>query len=361
MSTTTVPADQVPVDEAAVGALVEQALGDFGSVLQAALVVVGDRLGLYGALAGADPLTSAELAERTGTVERNVREWLAAQAAAGYVTHVGDGRFTLSPEQAEVLTNADSPAFVMGGFQLTVAAAKSDEHLTEAMRTGRGIGWHQHHHDLFHGTERFFRPGYKANLVPSWLPALDGVVAKLERGALVADVGCGHGASTVLMAEAFPGSTFVGFDYHDASIQAARQAAAEAGVTDRVSFEVASAKELSGSGYDLVCYFDCLHDMGDPVGALVHARQALADDGTILLVEPYAGDAIDDNLNPVGRVFYAASSLLCTPASQSQEVGRALGAQAGEAQLRAVAEEAGFTRVRRAAETPFNLVLEIRK
>jgi SAM-dependent methyltransferase len=359
MSTTTI--DPASIDEAALGALVEQALGDFGSVLQAALVVVGDRLGLYRALAGADPLTPAELADRTGTVERNVREWLAAQAAAGYVTHVGDGRFTLSPEQAEALTNEDSPAFVLGGFQLTVAAAKADEHLTEAMRTGRGIGWHEHHHDLFHGTERFFRPGYKANLVQSWLPALDDVVAKLEAGASVADVGCGHGASTTLMADAFPRSTFVGFDYHDASIDAARATAAASGLADRVRFEVASAKTFTGTGYDLVCFFDCLHDMGDPVGALVHTREALADDGTILLVEPYAGDAVDDNLNPIGRVFYAASSLICTPASQSQEVGRALGAQAGEAQLRAVAEEAGFTRIRRAAETPFNLILEVRK
>lgn len=357
MTTTDTPV----IDEATLQGLVEQAVGDFGSVLQAALVVVGDRLGLYRALAGAGAVTPTELAERTGTVERNIREWLAAQAAAGYVTYVGDGRYALSPEQAEILTNEDSPAFVLGGFQAMTAAAKADEKLTEAMRTGTGLGWHEHHHDLFHGTERFFRPGYKANLVESWLPALDGVVAKLAAGGSVADVGCGHGASTVLMAEAFPSSTLVGFDYHEGSIEAARQAAAAAGVGERASFAVASAKTFPGSGYDLVCFFDCLHDMGDPVGALLHTREALAADGTVLLVEPFAGDSVEDNLNPIGRVFYAASSLICTPASQHQEVGRALGAQAGEAQLRAVAEEAGFSRVRRAAETPFNLILELRR
>ena len=349
------------IDEARLGALVEQAVGDFGSALQAALVVVGDRLGLYRGLAEGGSQTPAELAARTGTVERNVREWLAAQAAGGYVHFDGDGRYSLSPEQTEALTNADSPAFLIGGFQAMTAAAKADEKLTDAFRTGTGVGWHEHHHDLFHGTERFFRPGYKANLVQSWLPALDGVVAKLDAGATVADVGCGFGASTIIMAEAFPASTFVGFDYHEPSVDAARKEAAAAGVGDRARFEVAAAKAYGGSGYDLVCYFDCLHDMGDPVGALAHTRRALADDGTVLLVEPYAGDTVADNLTPVGRVYYAASSLICTPASQSQEVGRALGAQAGEAQLRAVAEEAGFTRIRRAAETPFNLVLELRR
>ena len=348
------------LDEARLGTLVEQAVGDFGSVLQAALVVVGDRLGLYRALAEGGSQTPAELAARTGTVERNVREWLAAQAAGGYIRFDGTGRYSLTPEKTEALTNDDSPAFLIGGFQAMTAAAKSDEKLTEAFRTGAGLGWHEHHHDLFHGTERFFRPGYKANLVTSWLPALEGVVAKLESGATVADVGCGFGASTIIMAEAYPTSSFVGFDYHEPSIEAARKEAAAVGVGERVRFEVAAAKAYRGSDYDLVCYFDCLHDMGDPVGALAHTRRALADDGTVLLVEPYAGDSVAENLTPVGRVFYAASSLICTPASQSQEVGRALGAQAGEAQLRAVAEEAGFTRVRRAAETPFNLVLELR-
>jgi SAM-dependent methyltransferase len=347
------------IDETKLNALVEQAVGDFGATLTAALIVVGDRLGLYEALAQGGPQTPDELAARTGTVERNVREWLAAQAASGYVTYA-DGRYSLSPEQAEALTNDDSPAFVLGGFQAMAAAARAVDTLTDRFRTGEGMGWHEHHHDLFRGTERFFRPGYKANLVQSWIPALEGVQHKLESGARVADVGCGYGASTVIMAEAFPKSTFVGFDYHPASIEAARKAAAQAGVADRVGFEVASATEIAGDAFDLICYFDCLHDMGDPVGALTRAREALAPDGTVLLVEPFAGDSVEENLNPVGRVFYAASTLICTPASQSQEVGRALGAQAGEGQLRTVAAEAGLTRFRRAAETPFNLVLEAR-
>jgi 2-polyprenyl-3-methyl-5-hydroxy-6-metoxy-1,4-benzoquinol methylase len=347
------------IDETKLGALVEQAVGDFGSTLNAALVVVGDRLGLFEGLVEGGPQTPTELAERTGTVERNVLEWLNAQAAAGYVTY-GDGRYSLSPEQAEALTNPDSPAFVLGGFQAMSAAARSIDTLTDRFRTGTGMAWHEHHDDLFHGTERFFRPGYNANLVQAWLPALDGVEAKLDSGARVADVGCGHGASTIIMARAFPKSTFVGFDYHEESIVAARKAASEAGVSDRVGFEVASAKELGGQDYDLICYFDCLHDMGDPVGALVHARERLAADGTILLVEPRAGDDVTENLNPVGRVFYAASTLICTPASQSQEVGLALGAQAGPARLGEVADAAGFGRFRVAAETPFNLVLEVR-
>lgn len=357
---------EVHIDEERLGALVEQALGDLGSVLQGALIVIGDRLGLYVALRDGGSQTPNELAESTGTAERNIREWLAAQAAAGYVRYDGDGRYSLTPEQVVALTDEDSPAFMIGGFQLVTAAAKADEKLTAAMRTGTGLGWHEHHHDLFPGTERFFRPGYQANLVSSWLPALDGVVAKLEQGAHVADVGCGHGASTLIMAQAYPNSTFVGFDYHDASIDVARKNAASAGVADRARFEVASALDFTspssaGGVYDLVCFFDCLHDMGDPVGALVHTRQALADDGTVLLVEPFAGDSVEENLNPIGRVFYAASSLICTPASQSQHVGRALGAQAGEAQLAEVAREAGFTKVRRAAETPVNLILELRK
>ena len=345
--------------------LVEQAVGDFGSVLNATLVVVGDRLGLYRAIAAVGSVTSAELAEYTGTAERNVREWLAAQSAAGYVTWdgrdaTGANRFSLSPEQREALTNDTSPAFLCGGFQVVTAAAKADEKLTEAFHTGAGVGWHEHHHDLFEGTERFFRPGYAASLVSSWLPALTGVMDKLQRGASVADVGCGHGASTVLMASAFPNSHFTGFDYHAPSIDSARTAAAGAGVASRTTFEVSPASTFGGNGYDLVCYFDCLHDMGDPVGALRHTREALRDDGTVMLVEPAAGDALEDNLNPVGRLFYAASSLICTPASQSQEVGRALGAQAGVAQLTAVANEAGFMNVRLAERTPFNIVLELR-
>ena len=247
-----------------------------------------------------------------------------------------------------------------GAFQLATALIKDEPKITEAFRTGKGVGWHEHNHDLFTGTERFFRPGYVANLVSSWIPALDGVQAKLEAGALVADVGCGHGASTILMAEAFPRSEFVGFDYHQASIEHAREAAAQAAVEDRVSFEIAPAKQYPGDGYDLVCMFDCLHDMGDPVGAAAHVLSTLTADGTWLIVEPYAGDRLEDNLNPVGRVYYGGSTLVCTPASRHQEVGLALGAQAGEARLREVVTAGGFTRFRRAAETPFNLVLEAR-
>ena len=355
---------QRTIDHDVLQALVGQAVGDFGSVLNAALVVVGDRLGLYKALAESGSTTSTELAERTGTVERNVREWLSAQAAAGFVTYDGpadDGdRWSMTPEQAEAFTNESSPAFLCGGFQVVTAAAKADEKITEAFRHGGGLGWHEHHHDLFRGTERFFRPGYAASLTSDWLPSLSGVVARLERGGKVADVGCGHGASTVLMAAAYPASVFTGFDYHAPSVEAARGAATAAGVADRTTFEVAGAGAFSGSGYDLVCFFDCLHDMGDPVGALQHTRRALSDDGVVMLVEPQAGDTVAENLNPIGRLFYAASSLICTPASQSQEVGRALGAQAGVARLTEVANEAGFTRVRTAASTPFNIVLELR-
>ena len=362
----TQPETRTEIDPERMQQLVEHAVGDFGSVLNAALVVVGDRLGLYRAMAVAGSTTSATLAEATGTTERNVREWLAAQSAAGYVTWdgrdaAGENRFSLSPEQREALTNDTSPAFLCGGFQVVTAAAKADEKLTEAFVSGNGLGWHEHHHDLFEGTERFFRPGYAASLVDQWLPALTGVVEKLQHGGKVADVGCGHGASTVLMAAAYPNSHVTGFDYHGPSIDAARSAANDAGVSDRTTFEVCAAGEFPGDGYDLVCYFDCLHDMGDPVGALRHTLQALAPDGTVMLVEPAAGDTLEDNLNPVGRLFYAASSLICTPASQSQEVGRALGAQAGAAQLTAVANEAGFTEVRVAARTPFNIVLELRR
>jgi SAM-dependent methyltransferase len=363
--------DSVPgaptVDPERLQALVERAVGDFGSVLNAALVVVGDRLGLYRALAERGPSTAVELAAATGTTERNVREWLSAQSAAGYVTYdgpVADGgadRFSLSPEQAEALTDENSPAFVAGGFQVVTAAAKADEKITAAFRNGGGVGWHEHHHDLFAGTERFFRPGYAANLVGSWLPALQGVLDRLRHGARVADVGCGHGASTVLMARAFPDSTFVGYDYHAPSIAAAHEAATAASVGN-AEFEVAAADGFGPAPYDLICYFDCLHDMGDPVGALRHARTSLAGNGVVMLVEPHAGDTLAENLNPVGRVFYAASTLICTPAAQSQSgnPGRALGAQAGERRLAEVARAAGFSRVRRAAETPFNLVLELR-
>jgi SAM-dependent methyltransferase len=340
--------------------LVHQAVGDFGSILTGALVVLGDRLDLYRHLADAGrPLTSAELATAAGCAERYVREWLNGQAASGYVTYA-DGRYALDEEQAIAFTDESSPACVIGGFQAMLAATRAIDRLTGAFRTGEGLGWHEHHDDLFRGTERFFRPGYNANLTTSWIPALEGVEDKLRRGAKVADVGCGHGASTVIMARAFPESTFTGFDYHAPSIDAARKAAAEAGVDDRVTFDVAPATEYPGTGYDLVGFFDCLHDMGDPTGAARHVLASLASDGTWLIVEPFANDDIAGNLNPVGRLFYSVSTLVCTPASLAQEVGTALGAQAGETRLRDVVTTAGFTRFRRAAETPFNLVLEAR-
>jgi SAM-dependent methyltransferase len=339
---------------------VGQAVGDFGSLLTGALVEIGDKTGLFRSLAEAGSVTPGELATRSGCSERYVREWLSGLAAAGYVAYDGDGRYSLPDAQAVALTDETSPAYVIGGFQLMLAATRAVPALVERFRTGEGLGWHEHDAELFQGTERFFKPGYSANLVQSWLPSLDGVVAKLEAGGKVVDVGCGHGASTIIMATAFPASTFVGFDYHAGSIEAARKAAADAGVADRCSFEVASATEYPGTGYDLVCHFDCLHDMGDPVSAAAHARASLAPDGTWLLVEPFANDDVHDNLNPIGRVFYAASTLICTPASLSQDVGAALGAQAGEARLREVAEAAGFSSFRRATETPFNLVFEAR-
>lgn len=340
--------------------LVHRAVGDFGSILTGALVVLGDRLDLYRHLADAGrPLTSAELAAAAGCAERYVREWLNAQAASGYVTYV-DGRYALDEEQATAFTDESSPACVIGGFQGMLAATRAVDRLTVLFRTGEGLGWHEHHDDLFRGTERFFRPGYLANLTTSWIPALEGVEDKLRRGAKVADVGCGHGASTIIMARAFPQSAFTGFDYHAPSIDAARKAAAQADVHDRVSFEVASARQYPGTGYDLVGFFDCLHDMGDPTGAARHVLTSLAPDGTWLIVEPFANDDTAANLNAIGRVFYSVSTLVCTPASLSQEVGTALGAQAGETRLREVVTAAGFTRFRRAAETPFNLVLEAR-
>lgn len=346
------------IDEAKLMDYVGQAVGDFGSLLTAALVNIGDKLGLFQALAGAGPVSAVELAKRTGTDERYVREWGHGLAAAGYVNLVGEGVFELDEEQAALFTDPLSPAYVVGGFQAMLAATRIVPRAIEAFRTGEGIGWDEHDTDLFSGTERFFRPGYQANLVQSWIPALDGVHEKLTTGGRVADVGCGHGASTIIMAQAYPKSLVWGFDYHPPSIETANAAAAEAGVADRVTFAVASGKDFPGEGYDLVCHFDCLHDMGDPVGAAAHARRALAPDGRWLLVEPFANDNAAENLNPVGRVFYSASTLICTPASRSQEVGAALGAQAGEGRLREVAEAAGFSSFRRAAETPFNIVLE---
>jgi SAM-dependent methyltransferase len=358
MSTIQEPA-AVDVDK--LMAFVFRAVDEVGATLNAALVVMGDRLGLYKAMAGAGPLTPAELAQSTGTAERYVREWLNAQAAGAFIDYDPDtGRYTLPAEQAIALTDESSPAYLPGFFQIALGSVLDSPRITEAARTGVGVGWHDHGHDVFEGCERFFRPGYNANLISAWLPALDGVVGKLERGATVADVGCGHGASTILMAQAFPRSNFTGSDYHEGSIETARQRAAEAGVSDRVRFETAAASSYSGQDYDLVTMFDCLHDMGDPAGAARHVRQSLAPDGTWMIVEPAAGDRVEDNLNPVGRAYYGFSTLLCTPASLSQEVGLALGAQAGEARIRGVVTSAGLSRFRRVSETPFNLVYEAR-
>jgi SAM-dependent methyltransferase len=338
-----------------------RAVGEVGATLGAALVVMGDKLGLYRALAGAGGLTPVELARRTAVSERYVREWLNAQAAGGYVEYdpIG-GTYTLPPEQTVALTDESSPAFLPGFFQIALGTVIDSPRITEAARSGEGVGWHEHNHDVFDGCERFFRPGYNASLIPSWLPALDGVVAKLQAGAKVADIGCGHGSSTILMAQAFPACTFVGSDYHEGSIDTARHRARDAGVSDRVRFETAAAVSDHGDGYDLVTMFDCLHDMGDPVGAARQVHRMLASDGTWMIVEPMAGDRVEDNLNPVGRAYYGFSTFLCTPASLSQEVGLALGAQAGEARIGDVVAGGGFTRFRRAAETPFNLVFEAR-
>lgn len=358
MATVTEP---VAIDGQKLEQFVFRAVDEVGATLNAALVVMGDKLGLYRALAGAGALTPVELARRTGVSERYIREWLNAQAAGGYVEYEPTGgSYTLPPEQAVALTDEQSPAYLPGFFQIAIGSVLDSPRITEAARSGDGVGWHEHNHDVFDGCERFFRPGYNANLVPSWLPALDGVVEKLAAGAKVADVGCGHGASTIVMAQAYPSSTFVGSDYHDGSIETARERAREAGVADRVRFEVASAGEHPGDGYDLVTMFDCLHDMGDPVGAARQVHRLLAADGTWLIVEPMAGDRVEDNLNPVGRAYYGFSTLLCTPASLSQDVGLALGAQAGEARIGDVVAAGGFTRFRRAAETPFNLVFEAR-
>ncbi|MGP7999523.1 MAG: methyltransferase domain-containing protein [Streptosporangiaceae bacterium] len=351
----------VAVDGDKLMQFVFRAVDEVGATLNSALVVLGDKLGLYRALAGAGPLAPAELAERTGTAERYVREWLNAQAAGGYVDYDPDtGRYTLPPEQTVALTDPDSPAYLPGFFQIAIGSVLDSPRIIEAARTGAGLGWHEHVTDVFDGCERFFRPGYNASLVSAWLPALDGVVAKLEAGAQVADVGCGHGSSTILMAQAYPNSSFTGSDYHQDSIETARRRAEAAGVADRVRFEVGPASAYTGTGYDLVTMFDCLHDMGDPVGAARHVHGTLKPDGTWMIVEPRAGDRVEDNLNPVGRAYYAFSTLLCTPASLSQDVGLALGAQAGAARIGDVAAAGGFSRFRQAAETPFNLVFEAR-
>jgi len=340
-------------------AFVGKAVGDFGALVNGALVVIGDRLGLYRAMVDGQPVTPVELAQRTGTDVRYVEEWLNAQAAGGYVTHDAEGRYRLPREHGVALTDETSPAFVVGGFQLGLASVRSSDTLTEAFRTGSGIGWGAHDADLYPGCERLFGPSYRAFLASTWIPALDGVHDRLVAGARVADIGCGYGTSTIVMAQAYPRSTFTGFDPHPGSVAAARRAGEEAGLGVRVRFEVAAGHEVPGT-YDLVTVCDALHDMGDPVGAARHLRSALATDGTLMVVEPLAGDAVDDNLHPVGAAYYAFSTFLCTAGSRSQPVGLALGAQAGERRLREVLTAAGFGHVRRVADSALNMVLEAR-
>jgi len=349
------------LDEDRLNALLGQAVGEFGATANAALVVIGDRLGLYKALAAGGPQTTQELAQRTDLSERYGREWSNAQAATGWIDYdAASGRYAMSPEQALMFADPESPAFVGGAFQLALGAAESREHIADAFRSGSGFGWGEHTHDVIEGCRRFFEPGYQANIVQAWIPALDGIHERLLRGGRVADVGCGQGASSIIIAKAYPNARVDGTDLHDGSIEDARRLAGEAGVGDRVTFSVAAADALPAEGYDLVTSFDCLHDMGDPAAVARHVRAALAPGGAWMIVEPRAGDSVPENLNPVGRAYYAFSTLLCTPSSLSQEGGLALGAQAGEARLREVLGSAGLTSVRRAAETPFNLVLEAR-
>ena len=336
-------------------------VNDLGAGMCAALTLAGEKLGLYKALADAGPITAAELATRTSTNERYIREWLAAQAANGYVEYdAKTDRFFFPAEHALLLANEDGPAYIPGAFHMLGSLFRDEHKITEAFRSGEGVGWHEHHGSLFEGVEKFFRPTYLHNLTSQWIPALEGVEDKLKSGASVADVGCGHGASAIVMAQAYPNSSVYGFDYHQASIEKARQRAEKAGVQHRAKFEVATAKDFEDRQYDLVCFFDCLHDMGDPVGAMKHVRETLDDEGTVMIVEPYANETLVENLNPVGRVYYAASTFICTPASKAQEVGVALGAQAPESKLREVVNAGGFKRFRRVAETPFNRVYEAR-
>jgi len=348
------------VDESRLMEFLHRFVVDFGATGAAGNVLAGEQLGLYRAMREG-PLLPAELAARTETTPRYVEEWLRGQAAGGYVEYdASTGRYFLTEEQTFTLTNPEGPVYLPGAFQFAVGALQALPRLVEAFRTGEGIGWHEHHPDVFAGCERFFRPGYVAHLVAEWLPALDGVPAALAQGGRVADIGCGHGASTLLMAQAFPRSHFVGSDYHAASVQVAGKRAAEAGLADRVRFEVAAADAFGGGPFDLVTSFDCLHDMGDPLGAARHVRESLAGDGTWMIVEPRAGDAVSDNLNPIGRAYYSLSTFLCVPSALSQDGGFALGAQAGEPAIAGIVARAGFTRFRRAAETPFNLVFEAR-
>jgi 2-polyprenyl-3-methyl-5-hydroxy-6-metoxy-1,4-benzoquinol methylase len=356
----------VAINPDKLNAFMGKLVGDLGAMASIGPMLIGEKLGLYKALykatSGAGPIAPADLAKATETNERYVREWLCAQAASGFVDYdPPTERFSMNEEQAAALALEESPFYFLGAVDVAVAMMRDEPKILEAFRTGKGVGWHEHDACLFRGTERFFRPGYMRHLLSEWIPALQGVKAKLESGATVADVGCGHGASTVLMAQAFPKSHFHGFDYHGPSIERARQSAEAAGVGSRCTFEIATAKDYPGKGYALVAFFDCLHDMGDPAGAARHVHSTLAEDGAWMVVEPFAHDKVEDNLNPIGRVFYAASTFICTPASRAQEVGLGLGAQAGEARLRKVISEGGFTHIRRAAETPFNMVLEARR
>jgi SAM-dependent methyltransferase len=350
----------VEIDQAKHEAFLAQAFGDLAACYGGVMVSLGDRLGLYDALNGAGPLTSAEVAERSGCAERYVREWLGSQVAAGYLEYDPDAAtYALPPEHAAVLADPDSPTLLTPAFNVPASMWHAEERAIRAFRTGEGVPWAAHHERLFCGVGAFYRNAYAGTLVPQWLPALDGVVERLEAGATVADVGCGHGHSTVLMAQAFPRSRFHGYDTHAESIAAARTHAAEAGVADRVTFSVANATGYAEEGFDLICFFDALHDMGDPVGAARQARAALADGGTVMIVEPYAADALEDNAGPIARLYYSASTVLCTAHALS-DGGHALGAQAGEERLADVFAQAGFGHWRRATETPFNLILEAR-
>ncbi|HDZ13787.1 hypothetical protein LCGC14_0731010 [marine sediment metagenome] len=348
------------LNEEKLNQLLGKVVTEMGAAANGPLVMLGDKLGLYKCLAQSGPMNSTELADETNTAERYVREWLSAQAASGYVTYHAESKsFSMTPEQAAVFGNPESPVFMGGAFYSVTSVYQDAPKMETAFKTGEGVAWGDHSNCLFCGTEKFFSPSYEANLISQWIPSLEGVEEKLKTGAKVADIGCGYAASTIIMAKAYPNSTFIGYDYHDKSIEHAKQKAKAEGLNN-VSFEVSTAKSFPGENYDLIMFFDCLHDMGDPVGACAHVKQALKPDGTCMIVEPFANDALEENLNPVGRAFYAFSTTLCTPCSLNQEVGLALGAQAGEKRLREVATSGGFSRFRRATETPFNLILEAR-
>ncbi len=348
------------LDEEKLHELLGKVVTEMGAAANGPLILLGDKLGLFESLALNGPMNSTELADETNTAERYVREWLSAQAASGYITYNSSANnFSMTPEQAAVFGVKNSPVFMTGAFYAITSVYNDTPKIESAFKTGEGVAWGDHNTCLFCGTEKFFSPSYESNLVSQWIPSLSGVEEKLQKGAKVADIGCGHAASTIIMAKAFPNSTFIGYDYHDKSIEQAKNRAAEAGV-ENVSFEVSTAKEFAGTDYDLVTFFDCLHDMGDPVGAMAHVKEVLKPDGSCMIVEPFAMDNLEDNLNPVGRAFYAFSTSICTPCSLNQEVGLALGAQAGEKRLKEVVTSAGFPSFRRATETPFNLILEAR-